>query len=143
MGERIRMLEDALTALHASKGGADGAVHPLLIDGEDFSASADDAPPPPPSGALRMSEPWEVLDGASDGKTPGASPDVIDAFGTLSISDHGISRFFGPTGGCEVCTVFVHCLRLPSWRGCREIEKSGIAQSSLRSERLCTGHRDV
>lgn len=27
---------------------------------------------------------------------------MIDALGTLSISDHGISRFFGPTGGCEV-----------------------------------------
>ncbi|KAJ7312995.1 fungal-specific transcription factor domain-containing protein, partial [Mycena albidolilacea] len=92
MGERIRMLEDALTALHASKGGADGAVHPLLVDGEDFSVGADDALPPPPS----------------------ASPDVIDAFGTLSISDHGISRFFGPTGGCEVCTVFVHSPRTRS-----------------------------
>ena len=28
--------------------------------------------------------------------------DAIDAFGTLSISEHGISRFFGPTGGSEV-----------------------------------------
>ncbi|KAJ7234763.1 fungal-specific transcription factor domain-containing protein [Mycena haematopus] len=99
MGERIRMLEDALTALHASKGGADGAVHPLLVDGEDFSAGADDVQPP--NSTRRMSEPWEVLDGPSEGKTAGANPDVIDAFGTLSISDHGISRFFGPTGGSE------------------------------------------
>ncbi|KAF8176350.1 fungal-specific transcription factor domain-containing protein [Mycena galopus ATCC 62051] len=98
MGERIRMLEDALTALHASKGGADGAVHPLLVDGEDFSAGADDAPPSS-SSARRMSEPWD--DGTPNGRTPGPNPDVIDAFGTLSISDHGISRFFGPTGGCE------------------------------------------
>ncbi|KAF7377431.1 Zn(2)-C6 fungal-type domain-containing protein [Mycena sanguinolenta] len=99
MGERIRMLEDALTTLHASKGGADGAVHPLLVDGEDFTAGVDD--PQPPNSTRRMGEPWEVLDGPSDGKTPGANPDVIDAFGTLSISDHGISRFFGPTGGSE------------------------------------------
>ncbi|KAF7369259.1 Zn(2)-C6 fungal-type domain-containing protein [Mycena venus] len=101
MGERIRMLEDALTALHASKGGADGAVHPLLVDGEDFSLVTDDTPALPTSGARRASEPWEVLDAAPDGITPNANPDVIDAFGTLSISDHGISRFFGPTGGCE------------------------------------------
>lgn len=101
MSERIRMLEDALTALHASKGGADGPVHPLLVDGEDFSLGADDTP------TRRMNETWEVLDGAPDDKTPGAgpNPDVIDAFGTLSISDHGISRFFGPTGGSEVCIV--------------------------------------
>ncbi|TFK37314.1 fungal-specific transcription factor domain-containing protein [Crucibulum laeve] len=35
---------------------------------------------------------------AAGGTTQG---EVIDAFGTLSISDHGISRFFGPTGGSE------------------------------------------
>lgn len=29
-------------------------------------------------------------------------PEALDAFGTLSISEHGISRFFGPTGGSEV-----------------------------------------
>ncbi|KAJ7677898.1 fungal-specific transcription factor domain-containing protein [Mycena polygramma] len=103
MSERIRMLEDALTTLHASKGGVDGPAHPLLVDGEDFSIGADDNGPPPPP--RRMSESWEVLDraGASEGKAPGSTPnpDVIDAFGTLSISDHGISRFFGPTGGSE------------------------------------------
>ncbi|KAF7328687.1 Zn(2)-C6 fungal-type domain-containing protein [Mycena sanguinolenta] len=101
------MLEDALTTLHASKGGADGAVHPLLVDGEDFTAGVDD--PQPPNSTRRMGEPWEVLDGPSDGKTPGANPDVIDAFGTLSISDHGISRFFGPTGGSEVRPFFIAC----------------------------------
>ncbi|KAJ7933364.1 hypothetical protein B0H13DRAFT_1592377, partial [Mycena leptocephala] len=83
LGERIRMLEDALTALHASKGGVDGAVHPLLVDGEDFSF-----------GARCTSESWEVLEAAPDGTTPNANPYVIDAFGTLCISDHGISRFF-------------------------------------------------
>ena len=32
--------------------------------------------------------------------------DTIDAFGTLSISEHGISRFFGPTGGSEVIPLY-------------------------------------
>lgn len=33
---------------------------------------------------------------------PPPATEVLDAFGTLSISEHGISRFFGPTGGSEV-----------------------------------------
>lgn len=33
--------------------------------------------------------------------------DAIDAFGTLSISEHGISRFFGPTGGSEVMSLYI------------------------------------
>jgi len=43
------------------------------------------------------------------GDSPGSvlASDVIDAFGTLSISDRGISRFFGPTGGSEVCSIIV------------------------------------
>jgi hypothetical protein len=100
------MLEDALTALHASKDGVDGTVHPLLVDGEDVPLGADDAAPLQPSSARRTSQSWEVLEAAPDSATSNASPE-IDAFGTLSISDHGISTFFGPTGGCEVYTVFV------------------------------------
>jgi hypothetical protein len=104
MSERISILEDALITLHASKDGANGAVHPLLVEGEDFSLGADDAS----TASRRMSESWEVLEGP-DGKTAVAGPsgDVIDAFETLSIWDHGISRFFGPTGGCEVCNFFL------------------------------------
>ncbi|KAJ7826286.1 fungal-specific transcription factor domain-containing protein [Mycena olivaceomarginata] len=93
-GKRIRMLEDALTALYASKGGVVGAVHPLLADGENFSLDADDGAPG------RTSEPWEVLEAAHNGTSLNANPE-LDAFGTLSISDHGISTFFGPTGRCE------------------------------------------
>jgi hypothetical protein len=96
-GKRIQMLEDALTALYASKGGVVGAVHPLLVDGENF---ADDGAPG------RTSESWEVLEAAHNGTSLNANPE-LDAFGTLSISDHGISTFFGPTGRCEVCTVFL------------------------------------
>ncbi|KAJ7760160.1 fungal-specific transcription factor domain-containing protein [Mycena olivaceomarginata] len=90
-GKRIQMLEDALTALYASKGGVVGAVHPLLVDGENF---ADDGAPG------RTSESWEVLEAAHNGTSLNANPE-LDAFGTLSISDHGISTFFGPTGRCE------------------------------------------
>ncbi|KAJ7476655.1 fungal-specific transcription factor domain-containing protein [Mycena latifolia] len=101
MSERIRLLEEALTTLHASKG--EGA-HPLL-QGENFALTTDEPPPlPSRSSGRRMSGTWDVLDSApgTEGTTPtGAGGDVIDAFGTLSISDHGISRFFGPTGGCE------------------------------------------
>jgi hypothetical protein len=43
--------------------------------------------------------------------TAGPVPDVIDALGTLSISDHGISRFFGPTGGSEVRSIVSHPIR--------------------------------
>ncbi|KAJ7040931.1 fungal-specific transcription factor domain-containing protein [Mycena alexandri] len=98
MGERIRLLEDALTALHASKGGADGGAHPLLLDVEDFSLGADDTPVAGSSGAVV---------GAPGG-------DVIDAFGTLSISDHGISRFFGPTGGSEVSSTHASAPESPA-----------------------------
>ncbi|KAJ7722887.1 fungal-specific transcription factor domain-containing protein [Mycena maculata] len=99
MSERIRALEDALTALHASKSGADAAAHPLLVDGENFALPDDAAPP----GTAKIDGSWEVLE-SPDGRTPTSASggDVIDAFGTLSISDHGISRFFGPTGGSEV-----------------------------------------
>ena len=37
----------------------------------------------------------------------GQTADAIDAFGTLSISEHGISRFFGPTGGSEVMSFII------------------------------------
>ena len=36
------------------------------------------------------------------GVEPPRNADIIDTFGTLSVSDHGVSRFFGPTGGSEV-----------------------------------------
>ncbi|KAJ7621448.1 fungal-specific transcription factor domain-containing protein [Roridomyces roridus] len=97
MGERIRLLEDALTTLHARQSDPDGAAHPLMVNGEDFAIPDDPA-------SLRAEGSWESLEGP-EGRTPTTSGtgsgDVIDAFGTLSISDHGISRFFGPTGGSE------------------------------------------
>ncbi|KAG6829926.1 hypothetical protein H0H87_009784 [Tephrocybe sp. NHM501043] len=76
LSARIRLLEDALTSLQAS--------HPLLHP--DLVACVDDD----------MDDDIE-----RNGGRGGGGGDVIDAFGTLSISDHGISRFFGPTGGVE------------------------------------------
>ncbi|KAJ4482356.1 fungal-specific transcription factor domain-containing protein [Lentinula aciculospora] len=80
---RIRELEDALANIH-SKFAPDGdQPHPLLEND------------------------WllEVEEGGDDDELePGSNRgtrDVIDALGTLSISNHGISRFFGPTGGSE------------------------------------------
>ncbi|KAF8159144.1 fungal-specific transcription factor domain-containing protein [Crassisporium funariophilum] len=80
---RIRQLEDALSSLHAKHS---TEPHPLLH--EDLIHT-------------------DERDGEGDGEAEeGAGPptqqgEVIDAFGTLSISEHGISRFFGPTGGSE------------------------------------------
>lgn len=83
MKERIRQLEDALAILHAK---SSNEPHPLLRD-DLLSANTehDDED-------MVETEPTPV-------KPP---PDIIDAFGTLSVSEHGVSRFFGPTGGAEV-----------------------------------------
>ncbi|KAF8448743.1 fungal-specific transcription factor domain-containing protein [Boletus edulis BED1] len=82
MSERIRQLEDALSGLQSQHS---TEPHPLLREDLLGVSHQDDEPftPPDESGA------------------PGHSPEVLDTFGTLSITDHGISRFFGPTGGTE------------------------------------------
>ena len=83
MSDRIRQLEDALSVLQST---SSKEQHPLLRDSllvldPDTNAPKND-------------------DGAEsdDGEAP---PDVVNAFGTMSITDHGIGRFFGPTGGSE------------------------------------------
>ncbi|RDB19140.1 putative transcriptional regulatory protein C1F7.11c [Hypsizygus marmoreus] len=81
---RIRQLEDALACLHAKHS---TEPHPLLHEDLITNDEQDDE-------AF-----GKVEDSAA--VVQGPAPDVIDAFGTLSISDHGISRFFGPTGGSE------------------------------------------
>ncbi|KAF5344686.1 hypothetical protein D9756_011476 [Leucocoprinus leucothites] len=75
---RVRQLEDALAEV---QGKHYSDPHPLLSD-ELVTQDKDDEP--------MLEDPL-----------PSTQSDVIDAFGTLSISDHGISRFFGPTGGSE------------------------------------------
>ncbi|CAA7261067.1 unnamed protein product [Cyclocybe aegerita] len=79
---RIRQLEDALAVIHAKHS---TEPHPLLH--EDLIAA----------------EEHDVTEERGEGGS-GSAPqhkEVMDAFGTLSISEHGISRFFGPTGGSE------------------------------------------
>ncbi|KAJ3848820.1 fungal-specific transcription factor domain-containing protein, partial [Lentinula lateritia] len=82
---RIRELENALANIH-NKYAPDGdQPHPLLENDWllEVEEGADDD---------------ELEPGSRDKRGTG---DVIDALGTLSISNHGISRFFGPTGGSE------------------------------------------
>lgn len=90
LSERVRLLEDALASLHNKHS---NEPHPLLRD-DLLSGNSDDK--------IDMAMP-------EDGVVTPQTPDVIDAFGTLSISDHGISRFFGPTGGSEV-RYYLSCL---------------------------------
>lgn len=80
---RVRQLEDALGVLQSQHS---TEPHPLLR--EDV---------------LSMNQKDEYGTVTGDHvAAPSNPPEIQDAFGTLSIADHGISRFFGPTGGSEV-----------------------------------------
>ncbi|KAJ7600992.1 fungal-specific transcription factor domain-containing protein [Mycena floridula] len=83
LSDRIRLLEDALASIH---GKHSDEPHPLLQ--EDLLSG-------------NVDESREENESPEENAARTHGPDVIDAFGTLSISDHGISRFFGPTGGSE------------------------------------------
>ena len=78
-------MEDALEELQAKH---TTAPHPLLRD--DLASPNAEGGDEDPSAA------------ADDAVMSTQNPDVIDSLGTLSILDHGGSRFFGPTGGSEV-----------------------------------------
>jgi hypothetical protein len=83
MGDRIRELEDALAVLQASHS---PEPHPLLCEG---SILVDTDKP--------EEQPQESEDeGAAD---------VTKSLGTLTISEHGLSRFFGFTGGSDLLLV--------------------------------------
>ncbi|KAH9019285.1 hypothetical protein EDB84DRAFT_1589864 [Lactarius hengduanensis] len=76
MGDRIRELEDALAVLQGSHS---SEPHPLLCEGS-------------------------LVDTDKPNEQPQASKDegadeVTRSLGTLTVSDHGVSRFFGSTGG--------------------------------------------
>ncbi|KAL1681609.1 fungal-specific transcription factor domain-containing protein [Schizophyllum commune] len=103
LGERIRALE---AGLEASQRRVSKEPHPLLaedkllINVDQLIAEAESSPSPSPA--------------------PQARDDMIDAFGTLSISDHGVSRFFGPTGGAEsllMATTPIIGGKSPHWSG--------------------------
>lgn len=91
LSSRIRQLEDALAALHAKHS---TEIHPLLHEDLMQADERDEADTPADESMGQAAH----------------TGDAIDAFGTLSISEHGISRFFGPTGGSEVssyCCIFL------------------------------------
>ena len=83
MSERIRQLEDALALLQAS---ASKDPHPLLCENAIVldNESPDD----------------KVHETEDEGAT-----DVSRALGTLTMTDHGLSRFFGSTGGSDLLLV--------------------------------------
>ncbi|KAF8835749.1 hypothetical protein BDN67DRAFT_912460, partial [Paxillus ammoniavirescens] len=82
MSERIRLLEDALGELQSHRS---TEPHPLLRD-DLLGVNQKDGEASTPGDLIAIqSLPAEIL----------------DSFGTLSITDYGIARFFGPTGGSE------------------------------------------
>ena len=89
MSNRIRQLEDALAVLQSS---CSREQHPLLRD-------------------ELLSLKFDKEDAPMDADTQD-HPEVIKALGTLTISDKGTSRFFGVSGGTEVCPS-AHCSRPP------------------------------
>jgi hypothetical protein len=82
MGDRIRQLEDALALLQAS---ISKEPHPLLSENA-IIVDVDIA-----------DKPHESEDEVTG--------EVSTALGTLSVSDQGLSRFFGSTGGSDLLLV--------------------------------------
>ncbi|KAL6309381.1 fungal-specific transcription factor domain-containing protein [Sparassis latifolia] len=105
MNERIRQLEDALAIAHAKYS---NEPHPLLT-GDKATASAEQEEDLP----ISQNVPTNIRD-------------AIDAFGTLSVSDHGVSRFFGPTGGAE------YLLTVDSDPACASSDADGASPESIR-----------
>ncbi|KAJ3725495.1 fungal-specific transcription factor domain-containing protein, partial [Lentinula raphanica] len=123
---RIRELEDALANIHSKYAPDSDQPHPLLendwlLEAEE-GADDDELEPGSNRGRKISKLPADVhgrtmsvgamdSDAMDDSTGSGSfrrnsrdkrgTGEVIDAFGTLSISNHGISRFFGPTGGSE------------------------------------------
>jgi hypothetical protein len=83
MGERIRQLEDALALLQAS---TSKEPHPLLCEN-----------------AIIVDN--ENLDDKLHESEDEGAVEVSRALGTLSVTDHGLARFFGSTGGSDLLLV--------------------------------------
>ncbi|KAI6099373.1 hypothetical protein EV401DRAFT_2093454 [Pisolithus croceorrhizus] len=95
LSERIQQLEGALSefqALHSTE------PHPLLLP-DPFGASQpeDDAGPPSASDPVIIEHP----------------PDFVEVMGTLSVSDSGASRFFGPTAGSHIQAYLITPIMVP------------------------------
>ncbi|KAI5997760.1 hypothetical protein EDC04DRAFT_3125432 [Pisolithus marmoratus] len=84
MSERVQKLEDALSELQAKHS---TEPHPLLRP-ELVGASQHDDDVGPPS--------------THDPAVAENTSELVEALGTWSISDSGVSHFFGPTGGSHV-----------------------------------------
>lgn len=83
MGDRIRELEDGLAVLQASHS---SEPHPLLCEGSILVDTDKPEEQPPES----------EEEGADE---------VTKSLGTLTVSEQGISRFFGITGGSDLLLV--------------------------------------
>ncbi|KZT25295.1 hypothetical protein NEOLEDRAFT_1065216 [Neolentinus lepideus HHB14362 ss-1] len=79
--KRVRELEDALATSHAQ---VSSDPHPLLQQ----------------SGVPVATTP--AINAQSGSSTPATEQHLSDFFGTLTVSENGVSRFFGPSGGVEV-----------------------------------------
>ena len=86
MSQRIRQLEDALEISHTLNS---SNQHPLLRE-ELLAIKRCVAPAAP---AAKEPSPAEV--------TEQADGDYVEAMGTMSISDRGVTRFIGGSGGSE------------------------------------------
>lgn len=83
MSDRIRQLEDALAVL---QGSISKEPHPLLLSENAIVVDVDNA-----------DKPHESEDEVTG--------EVSRALGTLSVTDQGLSRFFGSTGGTDLLLV--------------------------------------
>ena len=93
MGDRIRELEDALAVLQASHS---SEPHPLLCEGSIL---------------VDIDKPEEHPQESEDETTD----DVTKSLGTLTVSEHGLSRFFGFTGGSDLLLVRTLSITPPSY----------------------------
>ena len=113
MSQRIRQLEDALEISHSANS---ATSHPLLREellaikrGISVGVAIGAGPTGPNSSevtkagdrstATGQSGDGEAGDGDGEGEGEG---EFVDAMGTMSISDRGVSRFIGRSGGTEV-----------------------------------------
>ncbi|KAI6106042.1 fungal-specific transcription factor domain-containing protein [Pisolithus croceorrhizus] len=88
MSERIRQLEGALSELQVQHS---TEPHPLLRPDLLKASQSDDNAGPP---------------SADDPAGVERTPELLEAFGTLSISNSGAPRFFGPTAGSHCLLMF-------------------------------------
>ena len=104
LSDRVRELEDALSTLQAKHS---TEPHPLLA--AELISSEDKHNPDEDSRMQDETMGGEPSRKGVNGQASGSGSnagEIIDTFGTLSISQHGVSRFFGPTGGSEVRVAF-------------------------------------